>query len=214
MLKDQIPNRDRRQRRHHSQVRSSPWTTLGNGVKCHQNADGHSPPALTLAHRFYPRRRGTPRKRLGSKCHKNPNAKIVTPDCANGARLYGAGGWGIWGRNWLSWMPGWRWSARGRRFHTWPEKMLSPAGEGVYELTSGGAETAIRHRSSGPITIGGGTIGFRPKPRGLRRARQTAPQNPGDPKRRTVPQFPRDRGRFHQPIRFRDCSYPSLIGAA
>lgn len=69
-LKDQIPNRDRRQRRHHSQVRSSPWTTLGNGVKCHQNADGHSPPALTLAHRFYPRRRGTPRERLGSKDHQ------------------------------------------------------------------------------------------------------------------------------------------------
>lgn len=90
-----------------------------------------------------------------------------------------------------------------------------PRGEGVYEMTSRGSETATQHlprgRSSGPITIGGGTIGFRPKTRGLRRFRQAVPQNPGDP---AAANCAAERGRFHQPFRFRDCSCLSLIGAA
>ena len=49
MPNDQIPKRDHRERRHHSQARRSPWTTLWDGVGHHQYTDGLSSPPPTLA---------------------------------------------------------------------------------------------------------------------------------------------------------------------
>lgn len=125
---------------------------------------------------------------------------------------------GNWGPSWLSWMPGWRRSAPSPPFPYMDPRMLSPAGEGVYEMTSGGSETPIRHlpeavrQVRSPLAAARSPSGQKLEVFGdsgkLCRKIQEIQQ------RRTVPQFPRERGRFHQPFRFRDCSCLSLIGAA
>ena len=73
--KDQLPNRDHRERRHHSQVCSSPWTTLCGGVARHLKTDGLSSPVPSITDHFYPAGGEPPREWL---CSSRQHTELAT----------------------------------------------------------------------------------------------------------------------------------------